>query len=99
MGWRFFLVLTALILPSFGAMSQELRIGHLETADDTDINWLFFPCFQKGQVMDCSIFQTLIMHQLSPEKRAEDIQQAMQDNPVKGSQWSVWESDHRQSGA
>jgi putative tryptophan/tyrosine transport system substrate-binding protein len=43
MCWRFFLVLlAALVLPSFGAMSQELRIGHLETANDTDINWLFF---------------------------------------------------------
>jgi hypothetical protein len=82
--WRIFLILTSLIVSSSAAMSQELRIGHLETADDTDINWLFFHCFQKGQVMDCSIFQTLMMRQLSPEKRAEDIQQAMQDNPVKG---------------
>src|SRR5580704_2220505 len=84
MGWRFLPVLIVLMLSSFGAMSQELRIGHLETADDTAINWLFFHCVQKGQVMDCSIFQTLIWRQLTPDKRAEDIQQAMQDNPVKG---------------
>jgi hypothetical protein len=83
MSWRFVPLLAALILAPFGAKAEELRIGHLETADDTGINWLFFHCFQNGQVMDCSIFQTWIMHQLSPTDRADNVRKAMQSDPVK----------------
>jgi hypothetical protein len=83
MNWRFLILVVALIFASSGAKAEELRIGHLETADDTGINWLFFHCLRNGQVMDCSIFQTLIMHQLLPMDRAADVQKAMQNGTVK----------------
>jgi len=53
------LVLWLMVFP-IGANSQEIRIGHLETADDIGINWLFFHCNQAGNTLKCSIFQTLI---------------------------------------
>ena len=77
-----FFALFILLMP-FGAMAQELRIGHLETADDIGINWLFYHCNQSGQVLNCSVFQTLIMHQLLPSKRNEEIQKWMKGDPVK----------------
>jgi hypothetical protein len=42
--------------------AEGVRIGHLETNDDTGINWLYFRCDKTtiGQ-MRCDIFQTLIM--------------------------------------
>jgi hypothetical protein len=42
----------------------------------------FFHCQQNAQVLECDVFQTLIRHGLSPEKRAEYINQEMQDDPV-----------------
>ena len=55
-----------LLLTAFGANAQELRIGHLETADDTGINWLFYHCNQNGQVLKCDVFQTLIFKNMEP---------------------------------
>src|SRR5712664_1798480 len=49
-----------LLLASFAAWAQAIRIGHLETADDIGINWLFFHCNQMGQTLNCTVFQTLI---------------------------------------
>jgi hypothetical protein len=83
MNLRLLMPIAALIFLSFGAKTEELRIGHLETADDTGINWLFFHCFRNGQVMDCSIFQTLMWHQLLPINRADDVQKVMQNGSVK----------------
>lgn len=55
-----------ILLAPLGAMSQELRIGHLETANDTGINWLFFHCNQGGSTLNCSVFQTLIFTNMEP---------------------------------
>lgn len=53
------LMLLAALVPNV-ASSEEIRIGHLETADDTGINWLFFHCNQARQTLNCTIFQTLV---------------------------------------
>lgn len=56
------LCLTAICLMS-AAAAQEVSIGHLETNNDTGINWLFFHCnkIANGAQMACDIFQTYIM--------------------------------------
>ncbi|HEY5306400.1 MAG TPA: hypothetical protein VIJ52_07010 [Pseudolabrys sp.] len=62
------------------ASAQELRIGHLETHDDTGINWLFFHCFQQGSSLECDVFQTLITHELEAAQRAADLEKTMRGN-------------------
>jgi hypothetical protein len=48
------------------AVAEEIRIGHLETKDDTGINWLYFRCEKSTAAqMRCDVFQTLIMKKKS----------------------------------
>jgi len=65
------------MLIALPASAQELRIGHLETHDDTGINWLFFHCFQQGPALECDVFQTLISHELEAAQRSADIEKTM----------------------
>jgi hypothetical protein len=59
------------------AKAETVDVGHLETKDDTGINWLFLHCEQDRGVMDCDIFHTLFVHKLEPEKRSETIAKQM----------------------
>src|SRR5258708_39722653 len=61
-----YLVALSVLLASFAAQSQEVRIGHLETANDTGINWLFFHCSQAGSALRCAVFQTLMITNQEP---------------------------------
>jgi hypothetical protein len=59
-------IMTALAFVVLGfaptASAEEVRIGHLETNDDTGINWLYFNCQKSTSAqMQCDILQTLIM--------------------------------------
>lgn len=47
------------LIPMAGSC-QELRVGHLETANDAGVNWLYFHCNQAGPLLRCAVFQTLI---------------------------------------
>jgi hypothetical protein len=49
-----------ILVASSGAVAQEIRIGHLETADDIGISWLYLNCSQAGSKLKCATFQTLI---------------------------------------
>jgi hypothetical protein len=44
------------------ALSEEVKIGHLETNDDTGINWIYFICntSEDRLRMQCQTFQTMI---------------------------------------
>jgi hypothetical protein len=59
------------------AKAQSVDVGHLETKDDTGLNWLFLHCQRDGSVMDCDVFQTLFVHTLAPENRSEKIAKQM----------------------
>ena len=57
---RGIVLVTALMLRG-AAVAEEVRIGHLETKDDTGINWLYFRCEKPTATqMRCDVFQTLI---------------------------------------
>ena len=62
---------------------QELSIGHLETKDDTGINWLFFHCNQLDNSMSCDIFQTLISHKVELKDRDAEIIKNLTNDPSK----------------
>jgi hypothetical protein len=54
-------LIAVLMLGGKAALAEEVRIGHLETNDDTGINWLFFNCQKSSPTqMQCDILQTLI---------------------------------------
>jgi hypothetical protein len=61
-----YLIALCILLASFSVRSQELRIGHLETANDVGINWLFFHCNQAESSLKCTVFQTLIFMNQEP---------------------------------
>jgi hypothetical protein len=73
-------VIVALIVSGVAA-AEEVRIGHLETKDDTGINWLYFRCEKPADTkMRCDVFQTLIYKAKSDAKiDAELKQQASTD--------------------
>jgi hypothetical protein len=77
------LALFATAIALTNASSQEIRVGHLEANDDSGINWVFFHCHQNGQLLNCDGFQTLIYHEVKPEQRANYVNKAMQDDPLK----------------
>jgi hypothetical protein len=53
---------TAIFAGPSPTIAEQVQIGHLETNDDTGINWLYFQCDKiSGAEMRCGIFQTLIM--------------------------------------
>lgn len=60
---RPFLLALCLTFVPFASHSQEIRIGHLETADDKGPNWLFYHCVQAEQRLICNAFQTLIFRE------------------------------------
>src|SRR5271169_701423 len=41
---RGLVLFAALVLSCGAAFAEEVRIGHLETKDDTGINWLYLRC-------------------------------------------------------
>jgi hypothetical protein len=49
-----------LLLASSVAVAQEIRVGHMETAEDIGISWLYLNCTQAGSKLKCTTFQTLI---------------------------------------
>jgi hypothetical protein len=57
--------------------AQELEIGHLETNDDTGINWLNFHCNQQGNTLGCEVFRTLISHKVEPADRQKEVDKRM----------------------
>jgi hypothetical protein len=63
--------------------AQELAIGHLETSDDTGINWLNFNCNQNASRLSCEVFQTLIMHKVEGSNRDSEVQKQMTGNVVQ----------------
>jgi hypothetical protein len=70
---------------AFGAAgsAEELNIGHLETGDDTGINWLNFHCNQNSGSLTCDVFQTLIMHKVEPAEREKEINKKMAGDVVQ----------------
>jgi hypothetical protein len=74
-----FLCLNVFFWPSV-ALAEQVQIGHLETNDDTGINWLYFQCDKfSGIEMRCGIFQTLIMKKKSQAEIDKERQDAATD--------------------
>src|SRR5258705_2676811 len=75
------IVVIAALMLSGVAVAEEVRIGHLETKDDSGINWLYFRCEKPAATqMRCDVFQTLIYKTKSDAKiKAELKQQASMD--------------------
>ena len=66
----------AALLVSGVAGAEEVRIGHLETKDDTGINWLYFRCEKPAATkMRCDVFQTLIYRAKSDAKIDTELKQ------------------------
>jgi hypothetical protein len=64
-------------------LAEEVRIGHLETNDDTGINWLYFKCDQSTAAqMRCDIFQTLIMKKKSHAEIDAELQRQAATDPL-----------------
>lgn len=64
----------------WAAFAEQVQIGHLETNDDTGINWLYFQCDKlSGMEMRCSIFQTLIMKKKTQAEIDKERQDAATD--------------------
>jgi hypothetical protein len=58
------------------AFAEEVRIGHLETKDDTGINWLYFRCEKPNATqMRCDLFNTLIYRKKSDAEIDADLKQ------------------------
>ena len=73
------LVIVSLLGPST-AFAEQVRIGHLETNDDTGVNWLYFQCDNTSSTeMRCGIFQTLITKKKGEAEIATDRQKAEAD--------------------
>ena len=73
------LVIVLLLGPST-ALAEQVEIGHLETNDDTGVNWLYFQCDKtSGAEMRCGIFQTVITKKKDQAEIARDRQKAEAD--------------------
>jgi hypothetical protein len=69
------IVLVAVLMLNCGSVfAEEVRIGHLETSDDTGINWLYFRCYKPNAMqMRCDVFQTLIYKKKSEAEIEADL--------------------------
>jgi hypothetical protein len=77
-------VIAALTMLNCGAaFAEEVRIGHLETNDDTGINWLYFRC-EKPDVtqMRCDVFQTLITKKKSDTEINTELKRQAATDPL-----------------
>jgi hypothetical protein len=81
----FKLAIAAVLLFSSGmpVNAEEMDIGHLETANDTGINWLNFHCNRNGGSLSCDVFQTLIAHKVEPDQREKEISKKLSGNVVE----------------
>ncbi len=62
------------------ARAEEVRIGQLETNDDTGINWLYFRCNKSSATqMTRDIFQTLIMKKKNQSEIDDDLKRFAAD--------------------
>ena len=80
-------LLTLLIaVPLFAASSafaDEVLIGHLETNDDTAINWLYVTCNTVNPTqMRCDFFQTLIAKKLTQDEIDAEIKRQAGPDPL-----------------
>lgn len=59
------------------SQAEEINIGHLETNDDTGINWLFFNCDKSsnGSRMQCDITQTLIFKKKTQSQADNELKE------------------------
>lgn len=63
--------------------AEEIEIGHLETNDDTGINWLYFHCDKSTpEQMRCSIIQTLIMKKKDQADLDAEIKRQAETDPL-----------------
>jgi hypothetical protein len=73
---RAIILIAALMLNCGAAFAEEVRIGHLETSDDTGINWLYFRCERPTATqMRCDLFNTLIYKKKSDAEIDADLKQ------------------------
>jgi hypothetical protein len=84
---RRFIQLALLSVASACAVSsvsaEEIRIGHLETSDDTAINWLYVTCDKLIPTkMQCDFFQTLIMKKKSQSEIDAEMKKLDTSDPL-----------------
>ena len=76
--------LVLFLLATFSALAEEVNIGHLETKDDTGINWLFFHCNKSSDQtrMQCDIIQTLFTKATTEETVAKESKELEEVGPL-----------------
>jgi hypothetical protein len=76
------IILFAALISSV-AVAEEVRIGHLETNDDTGINWLYFRCEKPDATqMRCDVFQTLITRKKSDTEINTELKRQAATDPL-----------------
>ena len=64
------IALIFLFATGLAARAEEVATGHLETNDDTGLNWLQLHCDRTGNQIWCDVSQTLLFHkQVQDEAR------------------------------
>lgn len=63
--------------------AETVEIGHLETGDDTGINWQFWTCDRAASTMHCHITQTFINHEVDPSQRDVALNNKLQQLPAQ----------------
>ena len=80
---RGIVLVAALMLNCGAAFAEEVRIGHLETKDDTGINWLYFRCEKPNATqMRGDVFQTLIMKKKSNTEIDTELKRQAATDPL-----------------
>jgi hypothetical protein len=64
-------------------LAEEIRIGHLETNDDTAINWLYITCNKSAaNQMLCDFFQTIITKKKSQSEIDAEVKRQSTTEPL-----------------
>jgi hypothetical protein len=79
--WALLIALSLFAVSS--AFADEVRIGHLETNDDTAINWLYVTCNTINSTqMRCDFFQTMIMKKWTQAEMDAEIKRQAAADPL-----------------
>ncbi len=80
---RFALLIALPLFAVSSAPADEVRIGHLETNDDTGINWLYVTCNTiNATQMRCEFFQTMIMEKKTQAEIDAEIKRQAGTDPL-----------------
>jgi|SRR5271157_1071584 len=90
---KVFSYILPVVVLGFPAYAEEVNIGHLETNDDSALNWAFFHCnlLLDRVTMRCDIFTTILYK--SQDKDTETLKHAIGTNPALQVLKQFWSID------